>query len=177
MESDVVGGKPLPSPSFQRLSLSALNEWSRRNTFPGRRPQAWACAFGSAWGVWALLRVSDVGEEAGSLEMFVFSSLMVDRRFSQKIQDKGKKWQSNAHFSGVSQPQHVKAFHVVCFNREHFPSFCCLLLNWSQSRWLESERGVDEFLPLDSCFAFQQSSVFIFKGNSPLGRAAWWVLA
>lgn len=46
-------------------------------------------------------------------KMFVFSALMLRRSLSQKIQNKGEKCQSNAHFSGVHQRWHVKAFHVV----------------------------------------------------------------
>lgn len=40
---------------------------------------------GSGWSTWTLLRVSDMGEEEGNLEMFVSSILKVFRRFTQKI--------------------------------------------------------------------------------------------
>ena len=75
-----------------------------------------------------LLRVSDVGEEV-EIEKCLFSLFQwhtgnLARKFSQKE----KRWQSNTCFSGVHQPQGVEAFHVVCFNREQFASFCCLLL-------------------------------------------------
>lgn len=111
------------------------------------RLQVWTYVLCPAWGMQILLRVSDVGEQVENWEMFIFSIPMAYKRFSQKIQDKEKRWQSNTHFSGVHQPQSVKAFHVVCFNREQFASFCCLLLSWPWVWWPASERVMDEFLP------------------------------
>ena len=122
-----------------------------------------------------LLRVSDVGEQVENWEMFIFSIPMAYRRFSQKIQDKEKRWQSNTHFSGVHQPQSVKAFHVVCFNREQFASFCCLLLSWPWVWWPASERGWMNFslrvllsIPAGSILSF---FYFLNRWNSPMDRA------
>lgn len=103
-----------PSPSFQRVSLSALNKWLWHDAFPGRTAGLSLCL--SLVAVHGL-RVSDVGEVVGSLGMFVFSVPISYRRFSQKTQDEGEQWQSNTHFSGVHQHQHVKAFHVGFWQR------------------------------------------------------------
>ena len=119
-------------PSLQRPPLLMLNKWSWQFTFPLRRLQVWACVLGSGWSTWALLRVSDMGEEAGNLEMFVFSVPMVCRTFSQKILDGGE--MTNTHFfSGVHQPWPVKAFHVVLIENASPHSAVCFWTNLSGS--------------------------------------------
>ena len=95
----------------------------------------------------------------------------------QKMQGKQGKWQSNAHFSGVHQLQHVKALHTVCLDREHLISFCWLPWSWSQAQWLESERVVEEFLLFRVGLAFQQSSILYCQFKPPGDSLGWFSLS
>lgn len=63
---------------------------------------------------------------------------------SNVVQKKGEKCRSNAHFSGVHQFQHVRAFHVVLIKNSAPLLLFALSSSWS--RWLESDAVIEKSL-------------------------------